>query len=91
MKSLSDPRSKVQKKIPFLKLKWFQILPSIKIHVKGKIFHLHHWMHFSIIFLISVIVNNGVLSLPVTKGLLLGGIIQGLTFTDWKRIISQKR
>jgi hypothetical protein len=70
--------SKVYEKLPTLKIKSLQLFPSVKIMISGKIFHLHHWFGFSILLVVSIFINTGLLSYIITKGILSGGIIQGL-------------
>jgi len=70
--------SKVYEKLPKFKIKSLQLFPSIKILISGKIFHLHHWLGFSILLVISIFVEGGFLGYLVTKGILSGGAIQGL-------------
>lgn len=70
--------SKIYDRLPKLKIKSLQLFPSIKIMISGKIFHLHHWLGFSILLVISIFVEGGLLGYLVTKGILTGGAIQGL-------------
>ncbi len=86
-KIFSHPNSKIRKKIPYIKLKFIQISPNIKIHLRGKIIHLHHWIFLSIILILSFKSSFLLFDLPITKGILSGGIIQGFSFPDWKRIL----
>lgn len=87
---LSHPSSKVKHKLPHIQIKWVQILPNIRIHAKGRVILLHHWMNLTIVFVISIIVNQGFLDLLSTKGIIVGGIIQGLTYPDWKKIMEKR-
>ncbi len=91
MKLISHPKSKIRKKLPLIKIKFIQLSPNLTFAVKGKVIWFHHWICFSVILIISIIVDKGFLSLPLIKGALLGGIIQGFTYPDWKRIIQNKK
>ncbi len=84
---LTHPRSFVHRKLPKLKIKGFQLSPSVTVTIKGKIYHIHHWLGFSIILVVSIFVNTGVLSLIFTKGVLSGGIVQGIFTPQSFRII----
>jgi len=86
----TNPNSYVYKRLPRLKSERIEFFPNIRITVKGRIVHLHHWLFLSIIFVISVVVNGGILDAFYTKGYLLGGIVQGFTFPDWKSVIVKK-
>ena len=80
----STPGSKFNRRVPTLKIKNVQLLPSVKITLKGKIIHLHHWLQFSILLFISVVITNGFLDSPIVRGFLVGGMAQGLKFPDRK-------
>ena|SRR3989344_4661582 len=87
VKFLTHPESRIYKKLPKIKIKWFQFSPNIRIHIKGKVVSLHHWMSLSVILIISIFVDGGILASNLTRGFLLGGTLQGFTFPDWKQII----
>lgn len=86
-KKSSHPSSKIYRKLPVVKIKFIQLLPNLKIYVRGKIVHLHHWIYMSFLLVFSFYNNNGFFTSPIFKGLLTGSILQGFTFPDWKRII----
>lgn len=87
-KYLSDERSsKIARKIPRLRLWRLELSPSIRVFVRGRVVHLHHWVSLSLILSITFFVNMGLLDYVFTKGLMVGGIVQGLTFPDFKQII----
>jgi hypothetical protein len=75
----SHPNSKLWNRWPRIKIKWIQIFPSIRITVKGRVIHIHHWFHLSILLCISTFITGGILDSWITRGFLMGGIIQGLT------------
>jgi len=84
----SHPNSRIHKKLPQIKLKNIQIFPSIRITIRGRIIHFHHWFSFTILLCISIFVTGGILDSWLTRGFLLGGVFQGLRFPD--RNIFQK-
>jgi hypothetical protein len=81
-KLTSTPGSKINKKVPKLKIKNVQLLPSIQITIRGRIIHLHHWMNLSVLLVISIFIGGSILDSWVTRGFLVGGIVQGLRFSD---------
>ena len=86
----SHPKSFIHKRLPKLKIKSFQFFPSMTITISGKVIHLHHWIGFSIILVVSIFVNSGILSYIFTKGLLSGGILQGVFTPRSFRLIYKK-
>lgn len=86
-KKSSHPSSKIYRKLPVVKIKFIQLLPNLKIYLRGKIVHLHHWIYMSFILIFSFYDSSSFLTSPILKGFLTGSIIQGFTFPDWKKII----
>ncbi len=70
--------SKVYDRLPKIKIKHFEFFPSVKILISGKVFHLHHWLGFSILLVISIFIEGGFLISMGAKGILSGGVIQAL-------------
>ncbi len=83
----SHPDSKLWQAWPRLKFKRVDFFPSQRITVKGRVIHFHHWLNFSILLCISFFVSVGVLDSWITRGALLGGIIQGLSIPSARKII----
>lgn len=71
--------SRIRKKMPNIKTKRVQIFPVLRFKVFGRVIHLHHWVSFSIVLGLSFFISMGVVDYIVTKGILLGGIIHGLS------------
>lgn len=82
----SHPRSRVHKKIPKVKVKNVSLLPSFKIARKEKIYHIHHWLYLSSLY---VVLRRKKLLGKKTflHGLLLGSIIQGLAYKDRFKVV----
>ena len=66
---------------------------SIKWHYRdGSFLHLHHWfLHLMALGLVLVyLVHRNPVTLPawviIVAGFLLGGFLQGLSYSDWYRI-----
>lgn len=87
LKFTSHPNSTFRNKLPELKLKWFQFCPTIKVFIFGRTIHFHHWLNLAAILLISIFVTGGILGLLITKGFLVGGILQGLSLPQATRFI----
>src|SRR3989344_1503416 len=89
-KFLSHPGSSVKRRLPYVRIKWVQVMPNVRIHVRGKVICLHHWINLSIVLVISFVVSQGILDSFFAKGILLGGIVQGFTYSDWKKIVAKQ-
>lgn len=89
-RTVTHPNSRIRRKMPNIKTKRIQVFPVLRIKMFGRVIHLHHWIYFSIILLVSFFVSLGVVDYIVTKGILLGGIIHGLTIPKEHRKIIYK-
>lgn len=83
----THPHSKIWNNYPKLKIKRIELLPSIRILIKGKVIHFHHWFNFSVLICISIFVTGGILDSWITRGVLLGGVIQGLSIPSARKLI----
>lgn len=86
----SHPSSNLRKKLPNIKTKRVQVFPVIRFNFFGVVIHLHHWIYFSAILIISTFASLGVLDFIVTKGMLIGAIIHGLSLPKKHRKIIYK-
>ena len=78
LRATTHPNSRLRKKLPNIKTKRFQVFPVIRVQLFGRVFHLHHWFSFSLILIMTNFLPLGFLESTFSKGVLLGGIIQGL-------------
>lgn len=78
-RATTHPKSLIRRKMPNIRVKRVQFFPVIRIYMFGRVFHFHHWVNCSILLAVSSFTSIGILDLMFTKGLLLGGIIHGLT------------
>lgn len=78
----SHPKSPLNKKIPTKKIKNIHFAPSLKIHHKNKVFHFHHWLVFSVIYIPLLLMRNKILRSKILHGAFLGSILQGLIYKD---------
>ncbi len=81
------PTGKLGKKLPEIKYKRVQISPSIKIHLFGRTIWIHHWLTFSLLILASMFITNAFLDNYFTRSFLAGGIVQGLSLPDYRKIV----
>ncbi len=90
-RSLSRKGCIINKRLPNIKLKFLQISPNIKIHFRKHHLHIHHWLTYSVVLILTFYINAGFLDTIVSKGVLIGGIIQGFTFSDWKHLVVRRK
>lgn len=86
-KKVSTPQTKILNRLPVIRIKFIQLTPNFKIHFRGKIIHIRHWIYLSIILIFSYKIDNGFFASSFLRGVLAGGVVQGLTFPDWKKIV----
>lgn len=90
-RTITHPTSRIRRKMPNIKIKKrIQVFPVFRVKVFGRVIHLHHWIYFSVILLVSFFVSLGIVDYMVTKGILLGTIIHGLTLPREHRKIIYK-
>lgn len=87
LRATTHPTARIRRKLPNIKVKRVQFFPVIRIHLFGRVFHLHHWLSFSILLIISNTLPVGILESTFARGVLLGGIIQGLRLPKGHRKI----
>jgi len=83
----THPTARIRKKLPNIRTGRFQVFPVLRFRIFNRVVHLHHWLSFSIILVLSFFISMGIVDYIVTKGLLLGGIIHGLTLPKGHRKI----
>lgn len=87
-RATTHPNAKIRKKLPNLKVKRLQLFPVIRINMFGRTIHFHHWVNFSVLLALSGFTSFAILDHILTRGLLLGGIIQGLTLRGSRKVFS---
>ncbi len=86
--ALTHDQSRFKKHLPNIIIGKIQIFPVLRIHLKGKTLHLHHWFNFSLILGYSLVASAGIFDHMITRGLLVGGILQGLSLPkEYRRLI----
>jgi len=78
---LTHPEKK-KSKIPQLRVWKIELLPNIRIHYRGKIYHIHHWAILTLVTTLTLLNYEGFQYLTIVKGVAIGGIIQGLRYPD---------
>ena len=78
---LSHPKRK-KHKLPKISFWRFDILPNLRLHIGKKTYWVHHWLYLSIIVAIPIILREDFQFPMIVNGLLVGGIIQGLFYSD---------
>lgn len=84
---ISHPKSRISKKVPYARVKRVQFLPNLRIEVKNRVLHIHHWMLFAPIYLFAQAKGSGILQSDLLHGFLIGGILQGLMYKDSLKLI----
>lgn len=84
---VTHPRSRVWYKVPQVRINRFQLSPSIRVFVRGRVLHLHHWISCSLLFGVSVYSSGGWIDSSFLKGLFAGGILQGLSTPEARRLL----
>ncbi len=96
---LSHPDKK-KHKLPKIGVWNIEFLPNFRIHVGSKTYHFHHWLVLALIILLPFILNEKFSYPMIFKGIVVGGILQGLRypnkfkfryprvpkFTDWEKV-----
>lgn len=90
LRATTHPTARIRRKLPNIKTKRIQVFPVLRIKIFGRVIHFHHWVMFSIILVMSFFISMGIVDYVVTKGILLGGIIHGLTLPSEHRKIIYK-
>jgi hypothetical protein len=84
---MTHPKSKVWNTLPRVKVSRFNLFPSIRIEIKGRVIHFHHWFNYSVLLCISAFTANSFLDSPITRGFLMGGVVQGLSIPSARKLI----
>ncbi|MDP3973240.1 MAG: hypothetical protein Q8P92_00210 [Candidatus Daviesbacteria bacterium] len=78
-RATTHPNARIRKRLPNIRIKRLQLFPVIRLNMFGRTLHFHHWMNLSILLALSGVTSLSILDHTFTRGLLFGGIIQGLT------------
>lgn len=73
---------KKKHKLPRITYRNIELMPNIRIHFRSKTYHLHHWLVLSVFTVGTLFVFEGFRDLMVLKGAAIGGILQGLRYSD---------
>lgn len=89
-RTFAHPSSRIRKKLPNIKTKHIQIFPVFRVYIFGHVIHLHHWLYYSVILVVSSFVSMGIFDWIVAKGFILGIIVHGLRLPKGHRRIIYK-
>lgn len=86
---ITHPYSLIRNSLPVVRFKRVQVLPTLRVRIKDRTIHFHHWMNFSILLLLTLtpLISGGFLDYTYTRGFLVGGVLQGLILPDARKII----
>jgi len=68
--------------VPKISIGRVDFLPNFRIHIGKKTYHFHHWLLFTLVIAIPVIIQENFPYPMIVRGLLVGGILQGLRYSD---------
>jgi len=78
---IDEPKAR-KTRLPNIRFKNIEILPSFRIHAGSRTFHFHHWLLLSIGTIGALILFENLQHHIVLNGAAVGGIIQGLRYPD---------
>jgi hypothetical protein len=78
----SHPHSPINKKLPQRKLWRIHITPEVKVLLRNRFFHFHHWLIFAGIYAFIQTTEKAFLHSDIVQGFMIGSIAQGLTYED---------
>ncbi len=100
---LSHPEKK-KHKVPKIGFWNIEFMPNFRVHIKSKTYHFHHWFVLALAILIPIVLRDDFQYPMVFKGIVVGGILQGLRypnkfkfryprvpkFTDWEKVFQNQ-
>lgn len=78
----SHPNSPLAGKLPKKNFKRFHFAPEIKLELRNRFIHLHHWLLFIGVYALILTIDKGFLRTDLFQGFVVGSIAQGLTYED---------
>ena len=78
----SHPNSPLGKRVPTKKIRNISFTPELKVSSKNRVFHFHHWIIFTSLYIATLYIHRGFLQSDIFQGFMLGSIAQGLTYED---------
>ena len=87
----SNPKSTIKNKLPEEKIRNVELTPNVEVFSKNKIYHIHHWIIFLVLYLPLLTVKRNFLKSKLFRGFLLGNIIQGLLYKYRFKIIDKPK
>lgn len=84
---ISHPKSRVKRNLPQKNVKGFQVFPNIRLVKENKIYRFHHWMVLASLYFPLLWKKGNFLKYKLLHGMVIGSILQGLSFKDRFNII----
>jgi len=81
----------LKKKVPSVKFGSLELRPSLKLRLKHKTIHIHHWIWLTALLGFLNHIAHGIDNLLFLKLFAAGGIVQGFTFKDRFHIFIKNR
>lgn len=81
----SHPASKFRKNAKLIKIKRLEIYPCLRLHLQTRVIHIHHWVYWSALLIISIPTNFKILDLNSVQAIMLGAFLQGFTINKKAR------
>ncbi len=75
--------------VPSLKTKRIQLLPAVRIRIRGHSIWLHHWITLTIILGVLIHETNSFTQLLLVKSFCIGGAVQGILYKDRFKVINK--
>src|SRR3989344_3046141 len=89
---LTHPTSKLWYRVPSIKLhRRIQIAPSTRLYARGRVIHIHHWFYCALLLAVSIYATGGIIDAIITKGLLIGGILQGFSMPEARKLVYMQK
>ena len=79
----------VYSKVPGVKVKKFELLPSIRFNLKNRQVHIHHWIPLSVILGFLIYHSDNITNWTVLKSFIAGGAVHGFMYKDRFKIFKK--
>lgn len=77
-------------KVPSLKVhSKFEILPNIRVNLKNRHVHLHHWIPLSVVLGFLIYKSDNITNLTILKSFIAGGAVHGFMYKDRFKIFKK--
>lgn len=77
------------KLVPTIKARKFELLPAVRINLKNRQVHIHHWIPLSVILGFFIYHSDNITSWTTLKSFMAGGVVQGFLYKDRFKIFKK--